>query len=135
MNDLLYSAWEGNPPEVYYIAQPMPNSPNLNLTGGGTAIMSLEHYLLDLESDIKKQKGHYYAFVSGFYNSQDEADIYTLTTWQVCYPNDGTYEAVVILYYSALNPYLTIRKHYGEEASQEYLARNAAITAISNAFT
>lgn len=113
----------------------MADSPNLNLTGSGTARMSLEKYLQDLERDIKKQTGYFYAFVSGHYKSTDEADIYTLKTWQVCHPNDRTYEAIVILYYTALNPYLTIKKHYGNEAAQEYLARNAALAAIADALT
>lgn len=73
------------------------------------------------------------SYIWGHFESNDEADIYTLRTWQVCPPNDGTYEAIIVLYYAALNPYLTIKKHFGEDSAQEYLNRNAAITAIADA--
>lgn len=31
------------------------------------------------------------------------------------------YEAIVISYYRPLNPYLTIKKHMGEDLAEEYL--------------
>jgi hypothetical protein len=33
-----------------------------------------------------------------------------------------------------MNPYLTIKKHFGEADAEEYLARNAAVSAIYDAF-
>lgn len=93
--------------------------------------MSLDSYIRDLKSDFHRQCGEYFAYVWGCYESGDEADMYTLQTWQVCPPNDGTYEAVVVLYYAPANPYLTIRRHFGEDSAQEYLSRNAAIVAIA----
>jgi hypothetical protein len=36
-------------------------------------------------------------------------------------PESGCYEAIVILYYSPLNPYLTIKKHMGKDLAEEYL--------------
>ncbi|HLP88716.1 MAG TPA: hypothetical protein VK184_09030 [Nostocaceae cyanobacterium] len=41
---------------------------------------------------------------------------------------------MIILYYAAMNPYLTIKKHFGEDDAQEYLSRNAAIAAIKDVF-
>ncbi|HAG81229.1 MAG TPA: hypothetical protein DCL61_08660 [Cyanobacteria bacterium UBA12227] len=133
MNHLLYSDWEGDPPRILSISHPMPGTPYMPLTGGGTTKIPLERFLKDIERDLKSQIGDYYAYVWGHYESDDEADIYVLQTWQVCPPNDGTYEAVIILYYAALNPYLTIKKYFGEDSAQEYLNRNAAITAIVDA--
>ncbi|HEY9610552.1 hypothetical protein [Allocoleopsis sp.] len=120
MSEILKRAWGSNPPTIFSISQPMPDSPELPLTGGGTARMPLHRYLEDLQRDLKRQVGKYYAYVWEFYESGDEADIYTLQTWQVCTPNDNVHEAVVILYYAALNPYLTIKKHMGDDLAQEY---------------
>jgi len=134
MNRLLYSAWDGEPPRVHAISYALPGTPHLTLTGGSITNMSLDKYLKDLEQDMRNQSGAYFAYVWGNYNSEDEADIYTLQTWQVCRPDDGTYEAIVLLYYAAMNPYLTIKKHFGEADAEEYLARNAAVSAIYDAF-
>lgn len=64
----------------------------------------------------------------GDYLPDDEADTYVLKTWQVCRPDDGVYEAVVILYYAALNPYLTLKKHMGEHWAQKYLDKQLLVT-------
>lgn len=131
MNSKLYHAWKGNVPPVQIICCAMPNSPELPLTGGGVSRKAVDDFLKNLEKDFNNQKGRYYAYVLDYYNSEDESDIYALETWQVFYPNDGTYEAVVILYYSALNPYMTIKKHMGEDLAEEYLAKNKVIGALS----
>lgn len=81
--------------------------------------MSLESFIKDLERDMKKQKGQYYAYVME--TDKDEADTYTLQTWEVYTSPDSCYEALVILYYAPLNPYLTLKKHMGEQWAQEYL--------------
>lgn len=133
VNKILYSQWGGNPPQILTISQPAPEAPYIPLTGGETTRMSLDSYIRDLKNDFQKQCGEYFAYAWGYYGSGDEADTYTLQTWQICPPNDGTYEAVVILYYSPLNPYLTIKKHFGEDSAQEYLSRNAAIVALTEA--
>jgi len=135
MNRLIYTAWDGSPPRIQAISFPMPGSPYIPLTGGCTTRIPLDKFLQELERDLKKQTGHYYAYVWGYSESEDESDIYTLQTWQVCPPDDGTYESIVVLYYAPINPYLTIKKHFGDHSAQEYLTRNAAISAISNALT
>jgi len=134
MNGLLYSVWDARPPRVHAISYPIPGTPHLTLVGGSVTDMSVDKYVKDLEQEVRNQSGAYFAYVWGCHNSQDEADIYTLQTWQICRPDDGTYEAVVLLYYAAMNPYLTIKKHFGEAEAEEYLARNAAVNAIADAF-
>jgi len=114
------AAWSGKPPRILSISQPMPNTPYLPLTGGSTTDKSLDVFLAELERDFKCEKGKYFAYVMDYYQSGDEADAYILEDWQVCVPEDNMHEAVVILYYSAMNPYLTIKKHMGEDLAQEY---------------
>lgn len=72
---------------------------------------------------MEKQKGQYYAYVMEA--DRDEADTYTLKTWEVYTSPDSCYEALVILYYAPLNPYLTIKKHMGEHWAQKYLDKQA----------
>ncbi|HLP90357.1 MAG TPA: hypothetical protein VK184_17445 [Nostocaceae cyanobacterium] len=116
MNNTLFSAWDGKPPTILAISQPMPNAPYLPLSGGCTTRMSLENFFKDVECDFQKQQGSYYAYVFG--GNRDEADTYTLETWEVCHTNSGCYEAIVILYYSPINPYLTIKKHLGDDLAE-----------------
>ncbi|AFY36035.1 hypothetical protein [Calothrix sp. PCC 7507] len=137
MNPILYADWDENPIRIQAISHQMPSAPNLPLSGGCTTRMPLERFLKELERDLKNQTGKYYVRVRGCDDSEDEANIYTLKTWQVCRPDDGTYEAVVILYYAPINTYLTLKKHFGDEDAQAYLdqiaARSAAITALTDA--
>lgn len=119
MNRLVYQAWECNPPRIHAISQAMPDSPPLHLSGGCMARMSLERFVNDLEEDTEKQKGQYYAYVMEA--DRDEADTYILKTWEIYTSPDSCYEALVILYYAPLNPYLTYKKHMGEQWAQEYL--------------
>jgi len=121
----VYSAWDGNPPTIQMIALPMPDAPYLPLTGGGTARMPLKAFLQELESDYKSQRGHFFEYV--WESDRDEADTYALETWEVCTPESGIYEAIVILYYSPINAYLTLKKHMGEDAAAEYLQSIPAI--------
>jgi len=121
----VYSAWDGNPPSIQMIALPMPDAPYLPLTGGGTARMPLKAFLQELESDYKSQRGHFFEYV--WDSDRDEADTYALETWEVCTPESGIYEAIVILYYSPINVYLTLKKHMGEDAAEEYLQSIPAI--------
>ncbi|MGB3239247.1 MAG: hypothetical protein WBB29_13190 [Geitlerinemataceae cyanobacterium] len=37
-------------------------------------------------------------------------------------------EAIVVLYYFPINPYLTLRKHMGQDTAEEYLQEIAAFT-------
>ncbi|HLO85993.1 MAG TPA: hypothetical protein VK203_13435 [Nostocaceae cyanobacterium] len=119
MNPTVYSAWGGDPPRIYAISKPLPNAPHLPLSGGAIANMSLDNFLSDLKRDMEKQKGKYYAYVME--SDKDEADTYILQTWEVYTSPESCYEALVILYYAPLNPYLTYKKHYGEHYAQEYL--------------
>jgi hypothetical protein len=91
----------------------MPDAPYLPLTGGGTARMSLKAFLQELENDYQNQSGHFFEYV--WESDRDEADTYALETWEVCTPESGIYEAIVILYYSPINVYLTLKKHMGED--------------------
>ncbi|HLP88717.1 MAG TPA: hypothetical protein VK184_09035 [Nostocaceae cyanobacterium] len=71
--------WKSTKNPIY--CYPFPDTPYLTLTGGGVSNSSLEKYLQDLERDFKNQNGDYFAYVWGYYDSEDEADIYTLRTW------------------------------------------------------
>lgn len=133
MNSKIYFAWKGRVPPIQVICCPMPDTPELPLTGGGISKKPLETFLKDLEKDFQQEKGRYFAYVLDYYKSGDEADTYILETWQVCTPNDGTYEAIVILYYAALNPYQAIRKHMSKELADEYLGKSMALAAILEA--
>ncbi len=129
----MMTAWEGSPPTVKFISQPMPGTPYLELSGQGFAISTpLKQVIKELENDLRCQRGRYYAYVMG--GCRDEADTYLLDGWEVVWGEDTVYEGIVILYYSALNPYLTIKKHFGEAEAEEYLARNAAMSVIADAF-
>lgn len=125
INSKLYWAWDGNPPNIQAISFPMPDAPYLPLAGGCTSRMSLEDFLKDVQRDFDRQTGCYYAYV--FDGDKSEEDTYVLTTWDVTRPDNECYEAIVILYYSPLNPYLTIKKHMGEELAEEYLQRIPAV--------
>jgi len=137
MSSLFYQQWEQNPPTIETIVQVTPQIPVIPLTGSTTTRMNLDKFLKYLEDDMKKQKGHYFEYVWGYYKSLDEADIFTLQDWRVCRPDDGNQEAIIIMYYAPINMYLTLKKHFGEEDAQEYLdkiaARSAAITALADA--
>jgi len=111
---------------------PMPDAPELNLSGNGVARMSEEAFIRDLERDMKRHSGHYYAYVIG--GIKEEADTYYLEGWVIYTSPDCVHEVTVFLYYSALNPYLTLKKYFGEAEAEEYLARNAAMSAIADAF-
>lgn len=114
-----YSAWDGNPPNIQAIAQPMPDAPYLPLTGGCSACTSLESFLSDLERDFANQSGCYFEYV--WEGEKEEADTYALQDWQVFRPEHGFFEAFVVLYYAPINPYLTLQKHFGQDAADEYL--------------
>ncbi|WP_017651080.1 hypothetical protein [Fortiea contorta] len=135
MNALLYQDWGENPPRIELVSLPMPSAPYLPLTGGGCANTSVNSFINDLNKAVKNQSERYFTRVWGYGRSDDEADIYTLQTWQICTPEDKTYEVVILLYYAPINQYLTLKKHFGEEDADRYLeeikARNAAITALS----
>jgi hypothetical protein len=101
-------AWENEPPPILYIAQPMPNSPALPLSGSGTATSSLQTFLNDLKTDLDNQVDNYFAYVMN--SNKTEADTYTLVEWHVAGPT-VCHQHVVLLYYQALNPYATLLKH------------------------
>jgi len=65
---------------------------------------------------------------------KEEADTYFLEGWEVLTGDNSIYEYTIVLYYSAINPYLTIKKWMGEDIAQEYLARQVAVSAIASAF-
>ena len=128
MNSKLYFAWDGKVPNLQIICVPMPNTPNLPLTGTSFIRKPLDDFIEELNCNLKEQMDLYYSYVLDHYQSDEEADIYTLQTWQVCTSNDGTYEGIVLLYYAAINPYLTIKKHMGADLAEEYLQRIPAYT-------
>lgn len=121
----MMAAWNGQPPRVKFITQPMPGTPYLHLSGSGCAsTTSVDKFIQELEQDQKKQKGHYYAYVKG--GCREEADTYVLEGWEVLTGENSIYEATVILYYSALNPYLTIKKWMGEDMAEKHLIKMTA---------
>jgi hypothetical protein len=120
-----YSAWDGNPPNIQYFATPMPDAPHLPLTGCGAARTQLNSFLNDLERDCANQSGHYFEYI--WESEKDEADTYALQDRQVFRPDNGTCEALVVLYYAPINPYLTLQKHFGQDAADEYLSAIPAL--------
>ncbi|MEM8805561.1 MAG: hypothetical protein AAGF01_06000 [Cyanobacteria bacterium P01_G01_bin.38] len=108
------------------MAQPMPDAPCLPLTGGGTADMSLEDFLKELEADFSHHQGYYREYVLGHHSSLDEADHYFLESWDVYEPRNNTHEALVVLYYSPVNPLSTLKKHMPDMVD-DYLADCASI--------
>ncbi|MEM6256634.1 MAG: hypothetical protein AAF821_27315 [Cyanobacteria bacterium P01_D01_bin.156] len=125
--------WEGCPPRIEYLAQPFPGAPHLPLTGSGSTDMPLDKFLGKLEQSLTSRSAargnRYHQYVWGHHGSDDEADIYELTCWEVCRPDSGVYEAVVILYYSPMNTLATLSKHMPEFVD-EYLAEQAQKEAL-----
>ncbi len=85
--------------------------------------MSLEKFLAQLETDKKHQTGYYFAYVMN--GCKEEADTYFLEGWEMYSSSQSCYEALVILYYSAVNPYATLLKYMGEEMASDYLQSTA----------
>ncbi|HLO85992.1 MAG TPA: hypothetical protein VK203_13430 [Nostocaceae cyanobacterium] len=112
-------AWNGDPPKVKYIAEPMPGTPYLRLLGNGISSTPIDKFLNYLEQDKAKQKGKYFTFPIN--SNQTEEDLYVLEGWEVYTSPESCYEAIVILYYSALYPYQVIKKYMGEVMAEEYL--------------
>jgi hypothetical protein len=128
----LKSAWRNHPPRIEFFTRPMPNTPNLHLTGSGCASTTkIETFIKELERDLHSQSGSYYAYVMG--GCKEEADTYFLEGWEILTGDNSVYEYTVIMYYSAVNPYLAIKKWMGEDMAKKHLARKAAISAIENA--
>ncbi|MCZ2206430.1 hypothetical protein [Cylindrospermopsis raciborskii] len=119
----LLAAWEGDPPRIEVLAYPFPSAPHLPLSGGGCTNMSLEKFLAQLETDKKHQTGYYFAYVMN--GCKEEADTYFLEGWEMYTSSQSCYEALVILYYSAVNPYATLLKYMGEEMASDYLQSTA----------
>lgn len=127
MQQDIRAGWEGNVPNIHAIAQPYPGAPHMPLTGGCSASTTLDKFLRDLERG--EGSSHYREYIWGYHGSEDEADIYELTCWDVCRPDNGLYEAVVILYYSPINHLATLKKHMPEFVD-EYLEEQAQIEAL-----
>jgi len=119
----LLAAWEGDPPRIEIISYPFPSAPHLPLSGGGCTSISLDKLLAQLESDRQHETGHYFAYVIN--GCKEEADTYFLEGWEIYSSSQSCYEALVILYYSPINPYATLRKYMGEEMANEYLRDTA----------
>lgn len=134
-NSIIKNAWSSGPPRLYIIAEPMPNAPHVWVTGGGMANMSLDEYLKNLQKDFDNQTGKYFAYVMG--GCKEEADTFTLQTWDVYTSPTSCYEALIHLYYAPVNEYLCLKKHLGEKWAQKYLIevekREVAINAIATA--
>ncbi len=135
MNPIVRDSWKGDPPRLYIIAEPLPDAPHVRLSGGGVADMSLDEYLNTLQKNFDNQSGKYFAYVKG--GCREEADTFTLQTWDVYTSPTSCYEALIHLYYAPVNEYLCLKKHLGEKWAQKYLdeveKREAAINAISAA--
>lgn len=108
MPQKIKEGWNNNIPPILMITQETPGAISLPLSGSGTSRAPLHRFLMYLEDDIAKKKGKYFAYVDD--GCREEADTYTLDGWQVLYPDDGTYEAIVILYYSPMNERATLAK-------------------------
>lgn len=105
----------------------MPGTPYVRLLGCGIANMSLESFVKNLETDKRTGNGHGHTFpVKG---KDCEEDTYVLEGWEIYTSPDSCYEALVILYYSALYPYQVIKKYMGEEMAQEY--RNQELATLN----
>jgi len=65
---------------------------------------------------------------------KEEADTYFLEGWEILTGDSSVYEHTIILYYSAINPYLTIKKWMGEDVAEQHLSRHLAVSAIKDAF-
>lgn len=116
----LIEAWGNDPPRILYLAHPFPDTPDLPLSGSGTADMSVETFLADLQRDYDLQQGHYFAYVMN--SDKEEADTYTLSEWEVV-GSTKCHEAVIILYYSAVVPYQTVLK-YMPALAEDYRHQN-----------
>jgi hypothetical protein len=75
--------------------------------------------LKHLERDFECQTGHYFEYV--WESEKQDADTYALQSWEVFRSDNKTFEALVVLHYMPINPYLTLQKHFGQEAADEYL--------------
>ncbi len=120
----MMAAWKGKPPRVKFKAEPMPGTPYVRLLGCGITDMPLDKFIKNLERDIKTGKGHGYTFP--LEGKDCEEDTYVLEGWEVYTSPDSCYEALVILYYSALYPYQVIKKYMGEEMAEEYRSKQLA---------
>ncbi len=81
---------------------------------------------------MRSHGGKYFTYVME--GCKEEADTYFLEEWEILTGDSSVYEHTVILYYSAINPYLTIKKWMGEDIAEQHLSRNLAVSAIKNAF-
>lgn len=117
-------AWRNKPPGICYRAEPMPDAPCLRLLGCGMANMSLESFIKGLERDKETGKGHGFTFPVR--SDKSEEDTYILEGWEVYTGLDSCYEALVILYYSAMYPHQVIKKYMGEKLAEEYRCKQLA---------
>jgi len=114
----MFAAWGAKPPRVQYRAEPMPGTPHLRLLGEGSSTASLDDFLLRIEANKRTQKGKFFTYPVN--SDKLEEDTYILEGWEIYTSIDSCYDALVILYYSALYPYQVIKKYMGEEMAQEY---------------
>ncbi|HLP89682.1 MAG TPA: hypothetical protein VK184_13955 [Nostocaceae cyanobacterium] len=124
MNRKIFNAWKSKPPRIYIITQAMADSVEVPLSGGGMASVSADEYELKLKQDLERKTGKYYAYPMG--SGECEEETFVLETWEKYTSPDSCYEAMFILYYSALYPYQVIKKHLGEDMAEEYLQETAA---------
>jgi hypothetical protein len=139
MEDLIKirDCWGGEPPKIRFISQALPNATCLPLSRSGCSNASLGDFLESLKRDRDRQSGKFFAYVkSKSGGCQEEADTYSLKSWEVYTSPESCYEALVILYYAPINEYLTIKKHLGEDWAQNYLnqleKRQQAIASLEN---
>jgi len=120
----MIAAWKGKPPQIKFTAEPMPGTPYVRLLGCGVTDMSLENFVQKLATDKETGNGHGHTFpVKG---RDCEEDTYILEGWEVYTSPDSCYEALIVLYYSALYPYQVIKKYMGEDMAEEYRLKQLA---------
>ena len=114
----MWTAWGNDLPRVQYRAEPMPGTPHLCLLGNGCSTASLDEFLHQIEANKRTEKGKCFTFP--VCSDKSEEDTYILEGWEVYTSPDSCYEALVILFYSALYPYQVIKKYMGDKLAEEY---------------
>lgn len=117
-------AWGNNTPRIQYRCEPMPGTPHLRLLGDGSSTASLEEFLKRIQLNKQKETGKCFTFPVR--SDKSEEDTYILEGWEVYTGLDSCYEALVILYYSAMYPYQVIKKYMGEKLAEEYRCKQLA---------
>ncbi|MEM9804659.1 MAG: hypothetical protein AAF959_05220 [Cyanobacteria bacterium P01_D01_bin.56] len=119
----LTSTWSDDVPTIQFLSMVMPGAVYLSLNGSGVASdMPIERFEVDLLRDYQEKLGHYHAYVDGFHDSEDEADIYEMVGWEVL-TGSKCANHTVLIYYQPVNEVATIKKHM-PEMLEDYFEEN-----------